>query len=67
MIKVSIEVNRGAACFRVSVRAKSVRRALEITGAGRPGWSLRVVAPLGDGLLFKRKPVSEKIVGAKAA
>ena len=37
MVKISVRVSSGTARFRVSVRAGSVRRALEIAGGRNPG------------------------------
>ena len=37
MVKISVRVSSGTARFRVSVRAGSVRRALEIAGGWNPG------------------------------
>ena len=37
MIRISVEVGRGAAHYRVAVQAESIERALEIVGRQNPG------------------------------
>lgn len=56
MIKVSIDVNAGDDRSRVSVRAQSIRRALEIAGEKNPGCALGVVFPLDPESFFVREP-----------
>ena len=45
MVKVSIEVHSGVARFDVTVRAESVRRAVELVGGRYPGRDIRVMLP----------------------
>jgi hypothetical protein len=46
MIKVSVEVREGAACFRVGVRAESIDRAVSIVRGHHPDRNVRVVFPI---------------------
>jgi len=46
MVKLSVEVRSGAARFRVSAQAESIRRALGVVGARYPASEVRVVFPI---------------------
>ena len=46
MIRISVEVGGGAARYRVAVQAESIRRALEIAEALRPGGPRVVTLPI---------------------
>jgi hypothetical protein len=46
MIKVSIEVHDGTACFAIAVLAKSIQQALRIVAAQHPGSVARVRFPI---------------------
>lgn len=59
MIRVSIDVDGAAVRSRLSVRAESIQRALQIAGERNPGCALRVVFPLDPETFFVREPVSE--------
>ncbi len=52
MVRVSIDVDAGSS--RLSVRAGSIRRALEIATDQNPGRALRVVFPLDPETFFVR-------------
>jgi hypothetical protein len=54
MIRVCIEVDRGAARSTLSVRAESIVRALEVAGEQNPGCILSVVFPLDPDTFFVR-------------
>ena len=55
MIRVCIEVDSGAASpTRLSVRAESILRALEVAGEHNPGCALSVVFPLDPDTFFER-------------
>jgi len=54
MIRVCIEVDRGAARSTLSVRAESIVRALEVAGEQNPGCALSVVFPLDPDTFFVR-------------
>lgn len=63
MVRVSVEVDDGAAKFRVTVQAESIRRALEIAGDGKPGRNVRVIFPLDPEAFFDQgseEPVAER-------
>lgn len=45
MIRISVQVARGAARYRVAVRAQSMGRALEIVGRQNPGREVKVAFP----------------------
>ena len=53
MVRVSIDVNDGRS--RLSVRAGSIRRALEVAEEQNPGCALRVVFPLDPETFFVRE------------
>lgn len=46
MIQVVIEVGTGAASFRVSARARSIRRAFDLVRGCYPGAEARLVLPV---------------------
>jgi hypothetical protein len=46
VIKVSVEVSRGAARYRVAVQAESIKRALEIVEGQNSSCAARVVFPI---------------------
>lgn len=46
MIRISFEVARGAARYRVAVRAQSIERALEILGKQGEGRDAQVALPI---------------------
>ena len=52
MIRVRIEVDRGAARSTLSVRAESIARALEVAGEQNPDCALSVVFPLDPDTFF---------------
>jgi hypothetical protein len=62
MVRVSIDVDAGRS--RLSVRAGSIRKAMEIAGEQNPGCALRVVFPLDPETFFVRDEVE---VGFEAA
>jgi metal-sulfur cluster biosynthetic enzyme len=64
VVKVSIEVRNGAACYVVAVRAESIRRALEIVGARYPKGDVRVKFPIDPEGFFVKDPAARaEIVG----
>jgi hypothetical protein len=56
MIKVSVEVRRGTARFRVGVQAESIRRALGVVGSRYPHGEVRLVFPVEPEGFFIREP-----------
>src|SRR5918992_678436 len=46
MVGISVKVSSGAACFRVSVQAQSIERALEIVQRQNPGKDCKVSFPI---------------------
>ena len=46
MIRISVEVSRGAARFGVEVQAESIKRALEIVESQNPSCAAKVVFPI---------------------
>jgi hypothetical protein len=46
VIRVSVEVSRGAARYRVAVQAESIKRALEIVESQNSSRTARVVFPI---------------------
>ena len=65
MIRISVEVKSGAACFRVMIQAESIERALEIARRHNPGKECRVTFPLDPEAFFVREAVDG--AGAEAA
>ena len=63
MVRVSIDVDAGRS--RLSVRAGSIRRALEVAEEQNPGCALRVVFPLDPETFFVRDDAVE--VGSEVA
>ena len=57
MVRVSIDVDAGRSTL--SVRAGSIRRALEIAEERNPGCALRVVFPLDPETFFVRDDAAE--------
>lgn len=45
MVKVSIQIRKGAACMKVRVMASSVERAASITGVSYPGEGIELLLP----------------------
>lgn len=52
MIEVPVEVVGGTARFRVTVRAESIHRALEIVGDRHPGRDVQLMFPLDPDTFF---------------
>ena len=66
MVKVSIEVRNGAACFDVAVQAESIHRALNLVGKRYPDGNVRVKFPIAAEGFFVKDPTDRAgIVGRK--
>ena len=52
MVKVSIEVRKGASCLVVAVQAESIRRAVSLLEAGYTGADLRLKCPIEPECFF---------------
>ncbi len=59
MVRISVEVKSGAACFRVMVQAGSIERALEIARRHNPGKECRVTFPLDPESFFVGDPATK--------
>lgn len=59
MIQVDIEVRSGAARFRVMARARSIQRAVSLTGSGYPGGEVRLVMPVEPDSFFVKDALNE--------
>ena len=46
MIRISVQLTRGAARYRVAVQAESIERALEIVERQNPGCEAKVAFPI---------------------
>lgn len=46
MVRITVEVGRGAIRYRVAVQAESIRRALEIVEGMNPGREIKVAFPI---------------------
>ncbi len=56
MVKVQLEVRIGSACFRVSVRAGSMRRAVSLAGVRHPRGEVRLLSPVEPETAFAGAP-----------
>jgi hypothetical protein len=66
MVKVSIEVNNGAALFKVAVRAQSIERAASVVRGSYPGCNIRVKFPIDPEGSFVAEPTPRMgIVGVE--
>ena len=54
MIRISVELTRGAVRYRVAVQAQSIRRALEIVEGQNPGCQAKVAFPIDPETFFVR-------------
>jgi hypothetical protein len=52
VIRISVEVGRGAAHYRVAVQAESIERALEIVERQNPGCEAKVAFPIDPEVFF---------------
>jgi hypothetical protein len=52
VIRISVEVGRGAARHRVAVQAESIKRALEIVERQNPGCEAKVAFPIEPEAFF---------------
>jgi hypothetical protein len=68
VIRISVEVARGATRYRVAVRARSIGRALEIVRRHGPGCETKVAFPLDPEALFAREAATmADAIGREAA
>jgi hypothetical protein len=58
MVRISVDVKSGTACFRVMVQAESIERALEIARRHNPGKECQVTFPLDPETFFAEEPVA---------
>jgi hypothetical protein len=58
MIRITIEVGRGATRYRVAVQAESIRRALEIVEGISPEGNFRVTFPIDPEAYFVKDPAA---------
>ena len=52
MIRISVEVGRGAARYKVAVQAESIERALKIVERQNPGCEAKVAFPIDPEVFF---------------
>jgi hypothetical protein len=52
MIRISVHVSSGTACFSVSIQAESIERALEIVARQNPGKECEVAFPIDPESFF---------------
>ncbi len=55
MVRITVEVGRGAIRYRVAVQAESIRRALEIAEGVNPGREIKVMCPIDPESFFVEK------------
>jgi hypothetical protein len=58
MVRISIQVSSGSACFKVMVQAETIERALEIAEQHNPDKECRVTFPLDPESFFAGDPVT---------
>ena len=58
MVRITVEVGRGAIRYRVAVQAESIRRALEIVEGMNPGRELKVAFPIEPESFFVEEPAA---------
>ena len=58
MVRVTVEVGRGAIRYRVAVQAESIQRALEIVEGMNPGRKLKVTFPIDPESFFVEGPAA---------
>ncbi len=64
MVKVLIEVRKGAAHCAVEVQAESIRQAVSLVGGRYPGGAIRVKFPIDQEGFFVKDPAAQAgIVG----
>ena len=56
MVRITVEVGRGAIRYRVAVQAESIRRALEIVEGMNPGREIKVTFPIDPESFFVNDP-----------
>ena len=55
MVRITVEVGRGAVRYRVAVQAESIRRALEIVEGTHPSREIRVTFPIDPESFFVKE------------
>ena len=55
MVRITVEVGRGAIRYRVAVQAESIRRALKIVEGMNPGTEIKVTFPIDPESFFVEK------------
>jgi hypothetical protein len=63
VVRISVALTRGAARYRVAVKAQSIGRALEIVEGNNPGRQADMVSPVDPGASFVRE--AAPIVGLR--
>jgi len=58
VVRITVEVGRGAIRYRVAVQAESIRRALEIVEGMNPGRELKVAFPIEPESFFVEEPAA---------
>ena len=58
MVRVTVEVSRGAIRYRVAVQAENIRRALEIVEGMNPGGGIKVTFPIDPESFFVEEPAA---------
>jgi hypothetical protein len=60
MVKISVEVRSGTACFRVGVKAESIRKALSVVGARYPTSEVGMIFPIDPEGFFVEGPAAAR-------
>jgi hypothetical protein len=67
VVRISVEVNSGAARFKVSVQAESIERALEIVERQNPGKDCKVRFPIDAEPFFVEEDSAAKVGAVRKA
>jgi hypothetical protein len=59
MIRITVDIDSGAARYRVAVQAESIRRALELVERMNPGSKFGVAFPIDPETFFVNDPAAK--------
>jgi hypothetical protein len=58
VVRITVEVGRGAVRYKVAVQAESIQRALEIVKGMNPGRDFKVAFPIDPESFFVKDPAA---------
>jgi hypothetical protein len=62
MVRISVEVRSGTACFRVGVQAQSIRKALSMVEGSYPHGEVKILFPIDPEDFFVHGPSAPTVV-----